>query len=136
MQLNSQAPAGIVYAGSYFGGVGVGTALAGVHHPQGDLQKVSLGSVQRYSTCVDNSCRSSNADDGTFLTLGWQEGTTEGGSSGSAAFVTFGERRYVVGQLLGGTASCAARDGVDYYGRFDTSYRTALRRWLNPTAAN
>ena len=59
-----------------------------------------------------------------------------GGSSGSAAFVTFGERRYVVGQLLGGTASCAARDGVDHYGRFDTSYRTALRRWLNPTAAN
>lgn len=136
MQLNSQAPAGIVYAGSYFGGVGIGTALAGVHHPQGDLQKVSLGSMQRYSTCVDNSCRSSNVDDGTFLTLGWQEGTTEGGSSGSAAFVTFGERRYVVGQLLGGTASCAARDGVDYYGRFDTSYRTALRRWLNPTAAN
>ena len=134
MQLSKPAPAGIVYAGSYFGGVATGTALAGVHHPQGDLQKLSLGSVQRYSICVDNSCRTSNADEGTFLTLGWQEGTTEGGSSGSAAFLTMGERRYVVGQLLGGTASCTARDGVDYYGRFDTSYRTALRRWLDPAA--
>ncbi|MGD9772715.1 trypsin-like serine peptidase [Diaphorobacter sp.] len=134
MRLNDRAPAGIVYAGSYFGGVATGAALAGVHNPQGDLQKVSLGTMQRYSLCDNGSCFSSNADEGNFLTLNWQEGTTEMGSSGSAVFITIGDRRYVVGQLFGGTASCTARDGVDYYGRFDTSYRAALQRWLNPGA--
>ena len=69
---------------------------------------------------------------GTFLTLGWQQGVVEGGSSGSGAFITIGPRRYVVGQLFGGTSSCENPAGVDHYGRFDTSYRTAIKNWLNP----
>lgn len=135
LRLNDRAPTGVVYAGSYFGGVAEGTALAGVHHPQGDLQKVSLGSLLRYSLCNNGNCVSSDGAQGNFLTLSWSEGTTEIGSSGSAAFITLGARRYVVGQLFGGTASCRVRSGVDYYGRFDTSYRRALQRWLNPGAA-
>jgi len=135
MRLNSTPPAGIVYAGSYFGAaLPTGTPLTDVHHPQGDVQKVSLGTLLRYSVCSDGLCRTSDEGEGTFLTLNWQSGVVEQGSSGSAAFATLGTRRYVVGQLLGGTSSCALPSGVDYYGRFDVSYRDAIKRWLNPGA--
>ena len=135
LKLNHQPPQGIVYSGSYFGGMPVGTELAGVHHPGGDLQKVSVGTVQGYSVCSGTagvSCTASDAQGGTFLTLNWQQGTTEGGSSGSSAFITIGQRRYVVGQLLGGGASCDNPGGLDHYGRFDVSYRAAIKNWLNP----
>ncbi|WP_416401476.1 trypsin-like serine peptidase [Alicycliphilus denitrificans] len=132
MRLNRQAPAGIVYAGSYYGGVPAGTALASVHHPEGDLQKLSLGTLRRYGNCSGGSCGASDSGSGGFLVLDWQQGSTERGSSGAAAFITIGGRRYVTGQLYGGTASCTAPSGVDYFGRFDLSYRAALYKWLNP----
>lgn len=132
LRLDRPAPAGIVYAGTYFGGVQAGQVLAGVHHPKGDLQKVSHGVVLRYSTCSGEWCTNSDDTNGTFLTLGWQQGVVEGGSSGSGAFITIGPRRYVVGQLFGGTSSCENPAGVDHYGRFDTSYRAAIKNWLNP----
>lgn len=132
MRLNRQAPAGIVYAGSYYGGVPVGTALASVHHPEGDLQKLSLGTLRRYGNCSGGSCGASDSGSGGFLVLDWQQGSTERGSSGAAAFITIGEQRYVTGQLYGGTASCTAPTGVDYFGRFDLSYRAALYKWLKP----
>ena len=132
MQLNDPAPAGIVYAGSYYGGVPVGTQLAGLHNPDGELQKISLGTVLRYSNCGDESCSTGGGDTGNYLALNWQQGSTEGGSSGSGVFVAIGARRYLAGQLHGGSASCSKPNGTDYYGRFDLSYRAALRRWLNP----
>jgi len=132
MRLNDPAPAGIVYAGSYYGGVPIGTALASLHHPDGGLQSISLGSVLRYSNCGDESCSATSGETGNYLALTWQQGSTEGGSSGSGVFVAIGARRYLAGQLHGGSASCARPDGTDYYGRFDLSYRAALRQWLNP----
>jgi hypothetical protein len=132
MRLNRAAPAGIVYAGSYFGDLQPGAALAGVHHPKGDLQKLSLGTLLGFSNCSTTQCSSADAGTGSFLRLAWQQGTTEGGSSGSAAFVTLDQKRYVVGQLLGGNAGCAAPSGSDFYGRFDVSYRAAIKQWLNP----
>lgn len=132
LQLLDAPPAGAVYAGSYFGPLDPGIALAGVHHPKGDLQKFSLGYLLRYSTCSGNLCYSSNASNGTYLTMGWQEGVTEQGSSGSALFHTLGSKRYVVGQLYGGASSCQAPAGQDHYGRFDVAYRSALKQWLNP----
>jgi len=132
MRLNSPPPAGVVFAGSYFGGVPLQSSVAGVHHPEGDLQKVSQGTVRLYSTCTTSTCQSSTSDNGTFITTAWQEGTTEQGSSGSALFMGIGNRRYVSGQLLGGSASCSNPGGLDQYGRFDQPYRATLRQWLNP----
>ena len=132
MRLNDPLPAGIVHAGSYYGGVPIGTALAGLHHADGGLQSISLGSVLRYSNCGDGSCSATSGETGNYLALTWQQGSTEGGSSGSGVFVAIGARRYLAGQLHGGSANCARPDGTDYYGRFDLSYRAALKRWLNP----
>lgn len=132
LRLNSQPPVGVVYAGSYYGGVPVQMGVAGVHHPKGDLQKVSVGTVQFYSNCSTDTCQSSTPDNGNFISTNWQQGTTEGGSSGSALFVGIGSRRYVSGQLLGGSTSCSNPGGIDQYGRFDQPYRSNLKQWLNP----
>ncbi len=132
MRLNSAPPTGIVYAGSYFGSLAAGVGLAGVHHPGGDLQKLSVGSLAGFSTCVGESCTAGSADSTTFLTMGWQQGVTEPGSSGSGLFYTIGSKRYVVGQLYGGASSCSAPTGLDQYGRFDTAYRNSIKQWLNP----
>ena len=132
MRLNTAPPAGIVYAGSYFGTLAAGVGLAGVHHPEGDLQKLSVGILARFSTCASESCIGSDATNGTFLTMGWQQGVTEPGSSGSGLYYTIDSKRYVVGQLYGGSSSCLAPAGVDQYGRFDTAYRSAIKQWLNP----
>ncbi|WP_298213997.1 trypsin-like peptidase domain-containing protein [Acidovorax sp.] len=132
MRLNDAPPAGVVYAGSYFGSLDAGHTLVGVHHPKGDLQKFSSGIMARFSTCSNELCYSSDATNGTFLSMGWQQGVTEGGSSGSGLFHTLGGKRYVVGQLYGGASSCQTPAGLDHYGRFDVAYRSALKQWLNP----
>ncbi|WP_245598194.1 trypsin-like serine peptidase [Ottowia thiooxydans] len=132
LRLNDAPPAGIVYAGSYFGGAPtIGSTTAGLHHPKGDLQKFSLGTVQGNATCVgDVDC--TPAESGSFFGLGWTQGITEQGSSGSAAFLQLDGKRYVVGQLLGGASSCTSPSATDYYGRFDVSFRNALQKWLSP----
>jgi hypothetical protein len=132
MQLNDPAPAGIIHAGSYYGGVPIGMALAGLHHPEGAWQSISLGSVLHYGNCANESCSPNSGENGSFLAVTWQQGSTEGGSSGSGVFVTIGAQRYLAGQLHGGLASCASPSAADYYGRFDLSYRAAIKRWLNP----
>ncbi|MDO5625612.1 MAG: trypsin-like serine protease [Pseudomonadota bacterium] len=132
MQLNSQPPANVVYAGSFFGpGVAPGVAVLGVHHPGGDLQKYSLGDVDGYGNCAASGCSTSNEANSGMVRVTWSRGTTEGGSSGSAIFAqTDAGRRYVVGALHGGTASCSNRSGVDFYGRFERSFALGIGNWL------
>ncbi|RZJ54366.1 MAG: endoproteinase ArgC [Acidovorax sp.] len=132
MRLNEAPPAGVVYAGSYFGTLDTGRTLVGVHHPKGDLQKFSSGTMVQYATCSNELCYQSDATEGTFLTMSWKQGVTEGGSSGSAVFHTLGDKRYVVGQLYGGASSCQVPGGHDQYGRLDVAYRSALKQWLTP----
>lgn len=133
LRLNFAPPAGVLYSGSYFGALPTGATLAGIHQPDGDLQKLSVGTLNGYADCDLSSCSLTDVSNGsTFLRLNWQRGTTEGGSSGSSALYAINGQRYVVGQLLGGTASCSNPGGNDYYGRYEQSYKTALYRWLNP----
>lgn len=134
MRLNNAAPQGSVYAGSYFGDVLQTASVIGIHHPAGDLQKTSAGTVAQFSNCSNEQCLTSNQQDGRFLSVGWTQGTTEGGSSGSGLFLGIGSSRYVVGQLYGGASSCLAPAGRDYYGRFDVAFRSALKQWLKPGA--
>ena len=132
LRLNEAAPEGVVYAGSYFGSYASGTALAGVHHPNADLQKLSEGALSYFANCANSSCTSTTQENGNFMGLAWTNGVTEVGSSGSAVFQTLGSKRYVVGQLLGGASSCSVPSALDFYGRFDRAYNSALQRWLNP----
>ena len=133
VQLNEAPPAGVVYAGSYFGAaLSARSGIAGVHHPSGDMEKLSVGTLKGYGQCGNGTCLDTDVSSGTFYGVNWQQGTTEGGSSGSALFYSIGSQRYVSGQLYGGNASCNVRNGTDYYGRFDVSYKAKIKQWLNP----
>ena len=111
------------------------TSMAGIHHPRGDVKKISTSSQS--ITIFNNSINWSNSVTTppnhhfrVFLT----EGTIEDGSSGSPFF---NEDGLIVGQLHGGNAGCGTSN-TTYYGRFSLSWEegntpdTRLRDWLDP----
>jgi len=60
---------------------GSGTGGAGIHHPNGDIKKLSLYTITPLSTDYGGNSVNSN---GFFWRVTWSDGTTEGGSSGSS----------------------------------------------------
>jgi glucose/arabinose dehydrogenase len=140
MKLNNTPPAGAVYAGWYAASTpGFGTAVTGLHHPKGDLLKISTGRLNTYLTCTPPTngsftCDFSTGSAGTFYDIGWNTGLTEPGSSGSGLFRSDG---LLIGQLYGGGSTCTQATD-DIYGRFDVAYNAALNRWLtgNTPAGN
>ncbi len=110
----------------------------GIHHPQGDVKKIS--------TYTKRLTQASWA--GGAVISHWQvqwsgtpngHGTTEGGSSGSPLFDSEGR---LVGTLTGGQSSCDSIDleSPDYYGQFAYDWDkngndsiNVLKYWLDPT---
>ncbi len=137
LRLNNPPPAGAVYAGWIVGATPpLGAQATGIHHPTGDLQKISFGNFSAYYTCASSgdgtfSCNRSTASTSTFFGVQWRSGITESGSSGSGLFLDDGQ--YLVGQLYGGSGNCTT-SGTDYYGRLDVAYNAALSRWLGTTS--
>ncbi|MFN4081875.1 MAG: T9SS type A sorting domain-containing protein [Saprospiraceae bacterium] len=119
-----------------------GAGGAGIHHPSGDVKKISLYQQTPWDGSTQ-SCLNANRwgvvfqhPDGTFT-------TTEGGSSGSPLY---DNNHRVIGQLWGGfhlddcsdgpTCSNPAKD-LSFYGKFSVSWdgaepRRRLRDWLAP----
>ena len=138
MRLNDTPPAGARYAGWSSVTPAIGTAVTALHHPSGDLEKISLGSLDGFFSCGSSdpvtdtfSCSSSTQSAGNFLNIVFTSGITEGGSSGSGIFKTVSGSNYLVGQLYGGTSSCTNLSGSNRYGRFDVAYRAGLSNWLD-----
>ncbi|MFN9727425.1 trypsin-like peptidase domain-containing protein [Acidovorax sp.] len=127
-QLNDTPPAGAVFAGWDASSIANGSSMIGLHHPTGDLLKLSVGSVAGQSSCssISTTQFTCSGTTGNFYRVTWSQGTTEGGSSGSAIFI--GGK--VIGTLYGGAAVCSNRSSSDYYGRFDVAYNAALKTWL------
>ena len=101
----------------------------GIHHPSGDIKKISFDYEPVTST---NYLASTGV---THWRIGsWNDGTTEGGSSGSPLF---DDNHRIVGQLHGGYASCTSIT-PDWYGKFAKSWdygsssTNRLRDWLDP----
>ncbi len=102
----------------------------GIHHPAGDIKKISFNDNSVTSTGYLTSSASNNSH---WRVDDWEDGTTEGGSSGSPLF---DQDHRVIGQLHGGYASCASITD-DWYGKFATSWdgsasSNRLRDWLDP----
>ena len=97
--------------------------IHGVHHPSGDVKRASRGKVQDvWQLQPDGSLAGANPP--THYQVGWNKGTTEGGSSGSS--IMTGKRwpkQYVIGVLTGGLASCSDRKAPDFYGLFEETFR-------------
>ena len=134
LRLNGTPPAGAVFAGWDQDTLATGTALTAVHHPAGDLKKVSLASSGGFGSAAN-----SGGPSGSFVIARWNSiatGVTEGGSSGSGIFTAVGQPASDYrfrGGLWGGPSSCSAPAGnlYDYYSRFDQVY-PAIAQYLNP----
>ena len=110
------------------------TGAIGIHHPAGHAKRISLE-----NQALSISSYSGNPGSGsTHLRVAdWDEGTTEGGSSGSALFNLSGR---IIGQLHGGSAACG-NNQPDWYGRLAASWSgggsssSRLSNWLDPAGS-
>jgi hypothetical protein len=113
------------------------TGGVGIHHPSGDIKKISTFSGTSFTAGWN----------GNGLPSHWRQswtsnsnghGVTEGGSSGSPLFNN--SQGYIIGTLTGGSSSCNSPTSPDFYGKMSyhwTSNGTAnnlrLKPWLDPT---
>ena len=139
MRLAGTPPTGTVFAGWSVVAPTVGSAVATLHHPENDVQKISTGGIDSFQKCTvidagNISCFTSTQAAGNFLNAQFTSGITEKGSSGAPLFETVGSSHYVVGQLYGGNSSCTNLSGSNAYGRLDLAYTAALSKWLAPAA--
>lgn len=114
-----------------------GTAAAstvGIHHPSGDVKSISFNTNAVTSTAYGSDTVSAGANH--WKVDDWEDGTTEGGSSGSCLWDAATKR--CIGQLHGGEALCSVPDGSDWYGKLSVSWTgggtssTRLSDWLDP----
>jgi hypothetical protein len=138
VQLNDPPPSGFYLSGWDPNPLSASTPITILHHAAGDLKKFTTG------TTLDIETIPSPVDAPTgFWRVAYNQGVTEGGSSGAGLF-TFNTSlsQYVLrGSLWGGdNFLCSSRGadgyyvGNDFYSRLDVAY-PALARWLNPAAA-
>ena len=106
------------------------SAAVGIHHPSGDIKKISFEEDAPYHDFADGAQ--------VWWIDDWEDGVTEPGSSGSPLF---NQDHRIIGQLYGGASACNGSNGngqFDYYGRFGVSWNTGtsnstrLRNWLDP----
>lgn len=134
LQLNHTPPAGTTFLGWSTALPMLGQRLGSVHHPRGDVAKISLAKLNRYANCNETSCTFGTASTSNYLGVNWSSGVVEPGSSGSGLFLSDSGRQYLVGQLLGGSSSCSNQTGTDFYGRFDLAYSAGMHQYLNASA--
>jgi hypothetical protein len=128
LRLNDTPPLGAFFAGWDANAVPPGSQVVVIHHPNGDLKKVSQGSVLRYSAPQPPIPGGASS---TFSEVQYNSGTTEPGSSGSGLFTFDGSQYRLRGALYGGGASCNAIADSDWYSQFDKVFpRLAL--YLTP----
>jgi hypothetical protein len=111
------------------------TGGVSIHHPSGDIMKISTFTGQLSTSGWNGSGYSSHWQVNWVSTLNGY-GVTEGGSSGSPIFNAAGR---VVGDLTGGSSYCSTPTWADYYGKFSYSWISngtlasqRLKNWLDP----
>ncbi len=119
LELNSAVPEAYnPYYNGWNRGTPSGSSGVGIHHPGGDIKKISTYTTG-LSSCTPNVSGEIMATNAAWC-LGWASttngtGVTEGGSSGSPLFDSNGR---IVGTLSGGSSTCANPTAGDAYGKF------------------
>jgi len=129
VQLNSSPPAGVGMSGWSTDDLHTQAGLIGIHHPSGDIKKISRGDGQGTVAVVDPGTGLGDPDKQNFIEMRWNKGVTEGGSSGSGLWAQSNGQLRLIGTLTGGFSFCAAPGEPDYYGRFDVAF-PALEAFL------
>jgi hypothetical protein len=121
LRLDGSPPAGAVFSGWDSARLNPGEPATGIHHPTGDVKKVSLGTAAGVGKSV--------VADGNGFRIQWTAaatGFTEQGSSGSGIFSGNASSGYRFrGTLQGGPlVGCSApvAELYDYYSRFDLNF--------------
>jgi lysyl endopeptidase len=121
------------YAGWNISNTGASSGV-GIHHPGGDIKKISTFTQQATSTAWGTGT-------GSHWRIFWSattngHGVTEEGSSGSPIFNSNGE---IVGTLTGGDSFCNSPNQPDQYGKFSYHWTSngstaarQLKPWLDP----
>ncbi len=110
LQLKSPPPEGVNMAGWTTEIMANETSVTTVHHPSGDLKKISKGLNLGLSSYEEN--------DGYYV-ISWSSGVIEGGSSGSGLW---NANRQLTGVASAGSSSCDNKSGLGAYTRFDLIY--------------
>jgi lysyl endopeptidase len=120
----------------------MGLSVADIHHPQGDFQRISSGSIKDYYTRdASGNFFYSNITNSTFLGVTLNSGLVEPGSSGSGLFKNItGTNPQLIGQLWGGqegvcTTPTQSSPQQVAFGRFDKAFKAGMGIWLSPAAA-
>ena len=100
----------------------------GVHHPGGQPKKINFDTGYATSSYWSGTPH-------THWYFNWDEGGTEGGSSGSPLYDDEGR---IAGTLTGGAGECDEPGSTEYYGKVATAWdwgnssSTRLKDWLDP----
>ena len=112
----------------------VAISIHSIHHPRGDQQRLSRGTVTGYSVRSPTDPEifpDSNITNGTILDVTLTTGLTERGSSGSALLKGTDANPQVIGQLFGGSLPACGLNANNVYGRCDVAYNAGMSDWLN-----
>ncbi|MCP4631417.1 MAG: T9SS type A sorting domain-containing protein [candidate division Zixibacteria bacterium] len=130
LQLSSTPPTNYnIYYGGWSNVDTPSPSAVAIHHPSGDIKKISFEDDPITSTDYLETSGTTH-----WRVADWDDGTTEGGSSGSPLY---DNNHRVIGQLHGGYAACSNND-ADWYGKFSRSWTgggsstNRLRDWLDP----
>jgi hypothetical protein len=97
--------------------------VTGIHHPEGTTKKISIDYDSIYSNPVNISWEDkSTSPVSSHWVVGFDEGITGGGSSGSPLF---NKRKQIIGQLHGGDSS------MELYGKLSYSYALKPKQYLS-----
>ena len=137
-ELNTQPPLNYnVYYSGWDRNNTTASNETGIHHPMGDVKKISSSSNPVTSTAYISNTIDSLANHWRII---WTSGVTEGGSSGSPLY---NQDKRIIGQLHGGYSDCTT-NGLygptqpDWYGKFfsswigDSTFSSQLSHWLDP----
>ncbi len=140
VELNSSIPAS--YNAFFAGWDRTNTAATsgvGIHHPAGSAKKISTYTSSLTSTTFNGGAFNAHWRVVWAATTNGH-GVTEGGSSGSPIFNQNGR---IVGQLTGGSSTCASPTQGDLYGKMGvnwdqngTTNDARLKPWLDPINSN
>jgi hypothetical protein len=130
----------VVYAGWDANGAAVQGSI-GIHHPSGWVKAITQNT---HTLTTINSCIGTGGSGTHWQTGPYAQGTTEGGSSGSAILIPAGDASgsggRVIGTLSGGGAACngsVPNNQPDCYGKLSVAFNgptpaQRLSDWLAP----